>query len=311
MKAYFHAPSGVNCKFAPPPQLAETPMLGSRLEIPEDLLAVEVIVEAILFPTKGEGAWAEAIAFFDEALAAGCGIVKPLPATEWQRRFRTWRRAGNCAAAPHHLAPIMAVGRQRVSGRFRRIQRRPAGTAKRGASSDDGGGALAPDRVLEFERFEAAWKAYLLGALDGAIIVSSEVVGELCAASDAVLGTKPRCRLGLGRKVKIGCIVGLHNKIRNACPRPDPYATNLYKHFWSLLAPIEDWYLAQAAGYWTSFEESEFGVRGGNFIVDPGLIDELLEDAGPDWQAAIAAAVTALNTTRMEAFSGCRLRKVA
>lgn len=156
----------------------------------------------------------------------------------------------------------------------------------------------APDSVRDFERFDDAYVAYPKGVLGGTLTASSEVVGELRAAKGAVLKTSPRCRLELGRKVKVGCIVGLHNKIRNACPRPDPYAVHLYNHFWSQLSEIEPWFLAERVGYYPWPGECEFGFRGGNFIVSPGFIEELLECAGPEWQAAIAADVAALERAR-------------
>jgi hypothetical protein len=156
--------------------------------------------------------------------------------------------------------------------------------------------APVPDCVRDLERFDAAHKAYPEEALRGTTRASPEVVGELRAASDTVMKSKPRCRLELGRKVKVACVVGLYKKIRNACGRPDPYAANLYSHFWPQLVPIEPWVLAMEVGYQSSIGDSEFSGRAGNFIADPSLIEELLECAGPEWRGAIAADLAALNS---------------
>jgi hypothetical protein len=165
---------------------------------------------------------------------------------------------------------------------------------------------IAPpaDCVRDLDGFDAAHKAYPEGALSGTTRASHEVLSELREAADAVMRSKPRCRLELGRKVNVACVVGLYKKIRNACSRPDPHAADLYSHIWPQLAPIEPWFLAMEVGYQGAIGDSEFGGRPGTFIVEPGFIAELLECAGPEWREAIAADVIALNSVRAKPEGG-------
>lgn len=157
--------------------------------------------------------------------------------------------------------------------------------------------------VRQLERCDAAYSAYKpRQALAGTAAPSAEARVALRAAIKAVLQAKPHCPLELGRKVKVACIVGIHARIKRKCPNPEPYAANLYDHYWTKLSAIEPWYLAMAAGYRHSLDDFEFCVRGGKFVVEPGLIAELLEFAGPAWQAEIAADVMRLNARAGE---GC------
>lgn len=150
--------------------------------------------------------------------------------------------------------------------------------------------------VRELEKFDTAYGTYEPRlAFAGTASPSADARYLVRAAVQAVLKARPGGALELGRKVKIACVIGIHARIRRACPRPDPIAASLYDYLWTELSPIEPWYLAQASGYHYSFVECEFGPRGGNFIADPSFIRELLRSAGPAWEAAIEADVTRLN----------------
>lgn len=155
----------------------------------------------------------------------------------------------------------------------------------------------------DLEKFDAAYRAYEpRGILGGTASPSAEARHALHAAVRAVVKARPRCPLELGRKVKVGCVLGIHARIKRGSPQPDPYAVDLYDHFWAELSAIEPWFLARATGYIYSSDECEFGHRGGNFIADPGFIDELLEFAGPAWRAVIAADVMRLNAAAGEGY---------
>lgn len=156
--------------------------------------------------------------------------------------------------------------------------------------------AAAPDCARQLERVKKAYSAYQPEMVLGGQAAPTAVVrDELRAALKAVQVARPRCPVELGGKIKVACIVGIQASVRQACPKPDPHAASLYRHFWARLEPIEPWFLSMAMGYNYSPGECEFGYRGGNFFVEPGFISELLEFAGPAWRAELAADVARLN----------------
>ena len=131
--------------------------------------------------------------------------------------------------------------------------------------------------------------------LGGTAVPSAETIAALRCDFTAVLQSQPRCPLEFGRKVKWGCTFGVQAKIKATWQRPGPDARQHYRLIWRELSPVEPWFLARVAGYSYSPAEWEFGDRGGDFIVSPGFIEELLQFAGPAWQKAIAADAGRLN----------------
>jgi len=130
-------------------------MPDDRVDISPEELAFDAMVEAVVFPAKGRKGWRKTIEYIDAALDAGGGRVPFRSATEWHRRFRGWRAHRNRPV--HRIAPMVAVGGARVSGRFRQAKRRTARRTKAGASSDDGGGGgEGPRRPAHRRRTQAA-----------------------------------------------------------------------------------------------------------------------------------------------------------
>jgi hypothetical protein len=143
--------------------------------------------------------------------------------------------------------------------------------------------------------FAAAYHVYApLQALQG-VTPSADARVALRLSVEQVLASEPRSAEELGRVVWVGCAVGVNALVRRASPAPDAYAANLYRHFFEKLAPLPAWFLANHVGFRGTFHEVEYTPRPGDFVAEPGLIDELLDAAGRAWRQRIASHVERLN----------------
>jgi hypothetical protein len=157
----------------------------------------------------------------------------------------------------------------------------------------------AKDYVQAIGAWNTAYPAYQpREVLRGTVKPSPEAWYKLLAAMSAILWGQPRTPAELGSMVRVGCIVGIHEMIRRTCRRPHPDAVAAYDRKIAELERLPLWFLATAAGYVALPDEIEPGARGGDFIGNYGVIDELLESAGLGWPEMIRAAAETLKAAQ-------------
>lgn len=156
--------------------------------------------------------------------------------------------------------------------------------------------ALAPggDFPERMRTLSEAWRAYRPHAALSGLPPTAEARAALRRATAEARDAAPRCPSELGRKAKAAAIVGINALVRRSCPRPDPCAVRLYEHFLREVKPIPPWFFAEALGCW----DADLGPRRETFIAEPGLIEELLDVAGPTWTNRLAADVERLRPGR-------------
>jgi hypothetical protein len=140
-----------------------------------------------------------------------------------------------------------------------------------------------------------AWQAkYIAYRPFAAYIVGPDpqAAADLRETTVNVLEAEPHSVLELATKIRFACLVGIHARLRRQFPDAGPEAAAAYAHFREHLDRLPNWvlvgvFLRRVRPEWINALDPPPNR-------DAVLILDAIHDAGPSWEAAIAADVERL-----------------